>query len=45
MQKIELTKVEHGIKIGDVCGDIEPNITEDSLFVDKGNTAKPCKIY
>ena len=36
MQKIELTKVEHGIKIGDVCGDIEPNITEDSLFVDKG---------
>lgn len=36
MRTIELTKVEHNIKIGDVCGDIEPNITEDSLFVDQG---------
>lgn len=36
MRSIELKKVVHGIKIGDVCGDIEPNITEDSLFVDNG---------
>jgi hypothetical protein len=36
MRTIELTKVEHSIKIGDVCGDIEPNITEDSLFLDQG---------
>jgi hypothetical protein len=36
MKTIDLQKIEHTVKIGDVCGDIEPNITEDSLFVDKG---------
>jgi hypothetical protein len=36
MQTINLKKIEHSVKIGDVCGPIEPNITEDSLFLDKG---------
>jgi hypothetical protein len=34
MQTINLKKIEHSVKIGDVCGPIEPNITEDSLFLD-----------
>jgi hypothetical protein len=36
MKKMELQLVPHNVKIGDKCGDIEPNITEDTLFVDKG---------
>jgi hypothetical protein len=36
MKKIELQLVPHNVKIGDQCGDIEPNITEDTLFMDKG---------
>lgn len=36
MQNIEFKKIEHNVKIGDVCGDIEPNVTEDSLFIDNG---------
>jgi hypothetical protein len=36
MKKIELQLVPHNVKIGDQCGDIEPNITEDTLFIDKG---------
>jgi hypothetical protein len=36
MKKIELQLVPHNVKIGDKCGDIEPNITEDTLFIDKG---------
>jgi hypothetical protein len=36
MQKVELIQIPHNVKIGDVCGDIEPNITEDTLFVDNG---------
>jgi hypothetical protein len=32
MKKINLIKLEHNIKIGDICGHIEPNITEDSIF-------------
>ena len=36
MKTIELKKIEHTVKIGDVCGDIEPNITEDSLFAVDG---------
>jgi hypothetical protein len=36
MKKIELQIVPHNVKIGDQCGDIEPNITEDTLFIDKG---------
>jgi hypothetical protein len=36
MKKIELQLMPHNVKIGDQCGDIEPNITEDTLFIDKG---------
>jgi hypothetical protein len=32
MKRIELTKVEHNVKIGDVCEYIEPNVTEDCIF-------------
>jgi len=30
MEIIELVQQQHNIKIGDICGDIEPNITEDN---------------
>lgn len=36
MKTLELIEVEHSVKIGDVCGPIEPNITEDTLFVANG---------
>jgi len=36
MQKIELIKIPHNVKVGDICGTIEPNITEDSIFYDNG---------
>ena len=36
MKHIELKQVEHNTKIGDVCGHIEPNITEDTLFLHDG---------
>lgn len=36
MKQIELKKIEHNTKIGDVCGHIEPNITEDTLFLHDG---------
>lgn len=42
MKKINLKQVEHQTKIGDVCGDIEPNITEDSIFFFEG---KPIGFY
>lgn len=32
MKRIDLTKIDHNVKIGDTCGHIEPNITEDSIF-------------
>tara|TARA_R100001244_G_scaffold31954_2_gene30446 strand:- start:2112 stop:2906 length:795 start_codon:yes stop_codon:yes gene_type:complete len=31
-----LEQVNHSVKIGDVCGDIEPNITEDTIFYSDG---------
>jgi hypothetical protein len=34
MKKIQLKQLEHNTKIGDVCGYIEPNITEDCIFYD-----------
>jgi hypothetical protein len=34
MNTIQLKKVDHKVKVGDICGHIEPNITEDSLFYD-----------
>lgn len=42
MKKIELQKIEHNIKIGDVCDYIEPNVTEDSIFYEDG---KPVGFY
>lgn len=36
MKSVELVQVEHNVKIGDVCGDIEPNITEDTIFTVDG---------
>lgn len=32
MKRIDLKQIPHNVKIGDVCGHIEPNITEDSIF-------------
>ena len=32
MKKIDLIEIPHETKIGDVCGHIEPNVTEDSIF-------------
>ena len=32
MKRIDLIKIEHNVQIGDICGHIEPNITEDSIF-------------
>ena len=34
MRTIQLSKIEHSVKIGDTTPDLEPNITEDSLFVE-----------
>lgn len=36
MKRIELVTVPHNVKIGDVCGEIMPNITEDTIFVADG---------
>lgn len=36
MKQIELKEIEHNTKIGDVCGHIEPNVTEDTLFLHNG---------
>lgn len=32
MKRIDLVQIQHSVQIGDVCGVIEPNITEDSIF-------------
>lgn len=36
MKRVELLQIEHSVKIGDKCGDIEPNITEDTIFTING---------
>jgi hypothetical protein len=36
MKRIDLQLVNHSVKIGDVCGNIAPNITEDSMFYENG---------
>lgn len=36
MKKIELKKIEHNVSIGEVCGEIPPNITEDCIFLVDG---------
>lgn len=32
MKRIDLVQLEHSVQIGDVCGVIQPNVTEDSIF-------------
>jgi hypothetical protein len=32
MNRIDLIQQQHNVQIGDICGYIEPNVTEDSLF-------------
>lgn len=36
MKRIDLVKVDHKVKIGDVCEYIEPNVTEDCIFYADG---------
>jgi hypothetical protein len=36
MKRLDLVKVEHNVQIGDICGHIQPNVTEDSIFYDNG---------
>lgn len=36
MKKIELSILQHDVKIGDICGEIQPNITEDCIFTENG---------
>lgn len=36
MKKINLIKIQNKVKIGDRCGYIDPNITEDALFESDG---------
>jgi len=44
MKTIRLRHMPHDVKIGHVCGPIEPNVTEDSLFVD-ADTEQPIGFY
>jgi hypothetical protein len=32
MKRVDLVKIKHNVKIGDLCEFIEPNITEDCIF-------------
>lgn len=36
MKQVELKLLEHNVKVGDNCGHIKPNITEDTLFIADG---------
>ena len=36
MKRVELVQIPHNVKIGDTCGDIEPNVTEDCVFYADG---------
>lgn len=36
MKKVELIKIQHNVKIGDICGTIEPNVVEDTMFLSNG---------
>ena len=38
MKKIDLKKIEHSFKVGDNCPDIEPNVNEDCLLIENGQT-------
>lgn len=32
MKRIDLIKLDHNVKVGDICDTIQPNITEDCIF-------------
>jgi hypothetical protein len=36
MKRVDLVLYEHNIKIGDTCGNLKPNVTEDSIFYADG---------
>lgn len=36
MKRVDLEQIEHSVKIGEKCGNIEPNITEDCIFYADG---------
>ena len=36
MKTLELIQQQHNVQIGDICGHIEPNITEDTIFMYEG---------
>jgi hypothetical protein len=36
MKAVELIQIDHSVKIGDSCGPINPNITEDCIFYEGG---------
>jgi hypothetical protein len=36
MKTIDLIQQQHNVQIGDICGHIEPNITEDTIFMHEG---------
>lgn len=36
MKTLELKKIEHSVKIGDVCDHLAPNIQEDVIFTENG---------
>ena len=36
MKKLQLELVEHETRVGKKCGEIEPNVTEDCIFIDDG---------
>jgi len=42
MKRIDLIQQQHSVQVGDVCGVIEPNVTEDSIFYYEG---KPIGFY
>lgn len=36
MERIDLKQISHGVKVGDKCPFIQPNITNDSIFYSEG---------
>ena len=36
MKQLELVQIPHTVKVGDVCGEILPNIVEDTIFLADG---------
>lgn len=36
MKILQLVQQQHNVQIGDICGHIEPNITEDTIFMYEG---------